>query len=98
MSEEKSTEQPVELNVQQVQPEKKVSAVECSMCGRDGGPAPDCELCLGNKRFIQSRSFTRTEEQQGLNKEEAARRYGRTGDVNPRIVQLPGGVLPGGGN
>lgn len=77
---------------------KPVSDVQCSMCGRDGGPVPECDLCLGNQRFVQSRAFTLTEERQGLNTDEAARRYGRTGDVNPRIIQLPGGFVPGGTN
>lgn len=74
--------------------EKTVSRYECSMCGLDGGPDPGCELCHGNKRFLQERNFTLSEERQGLNPERGKDRYGPTGDVNPRIVVVPGGYNP----
>ena len=72
----------------------KQSEIECSMCGRDGGPTVECELCKGAPRFAQKRHFTLSEERQGLNKEERSERYGRYGDVSPRIVDLPGSFNP----
>lgn len=72
--------------------ESQVSDVECSMCGKDGGPIPECDLCHGNQRYRQSRAFTQSEERQGLNPNHD--RYGRTGDVSPKIVVLPGGFDP----
>jgi hypothetical protein len=73
---------------------KQVSEFECSMCGRDGGPDIGCELCRGNQTFRQTRSFTLSEERQGLNPEGEKKRYGPYGEVNPRIVVLPGGFDP----
>lgn len=74
--------------------EKQVSEFECSMCARDGGPVESCDLCKGASRFRQSRSFSLSEERQGLNPDAGKKRYGPTGDVNPRIVVLPGGYDP----
>lgn len=73
-----------------------VSEYECSMCGRDGGPAVGCELCGGNERFLAKREFTLSEERQGKNPN-AGDRYSRTGDVSPKLVVLPGGTIPGRG-
>jgi hypothetical protein len=71
------------------------SEIECSICGRDGGPYEGCPAgCNGNPRFIQSRSFTLTEERQGLNPKKDSERYGLAGDVSPKIVVLPGGADP----
>ncbi len=73
----------------------QVSELECSMCGRDGGPVAECQLCFGSPRFIQKRHFTLTEERAGKNPD-AKKRYGPTGDVNPKVVVLPGGFDPRG--
>lgn len=75
-------------------PAKEVSVYECGMCGRDGGPDKDCDLCHGNPRLKQTRSYTLSEERQGMNPEEGERRYGPMGEVSPRIVVLPGGHNP----
>jgi hypothetical protein len=77
---------------------RTASALECSICGRDGGPVVSCEVCGGNQRFAQARAFSLTEERQGLNKEEKKDRYGLYGDVSPNIVVLPGGYDPRQGN
>lgn len=65
--------------------------VECGTCGRTGNPPPECELCHGNAP-VQKRAYTRSEEIRGLGKDEA--RYGRTGNVSPKIVSLPGSMPP----
>lgn len=72
-----------------VQPEEPTT--ECGVCGRVPGPFPDCELCHGNAK-VQSRAFTRTEEQQGAKSDPD--RYSRTGNVSPTIVVVPGGFDP----
>lgn len=75
-----------------------ISEVECSLCGRAGGPYVGCAAgCNGNPRYIQSRSFTLTEERQGKNPDSKSR-YGPTGDVGPKIVVVPGGHDPRQGN
>jgi hypothetical protein len=66
-------------------------AVECGTCGRVGGPVPTCEICHGNGR-IQERRFSRSEEIRGEGGDTS--RYSRTGDVSPKIVQLPGSFRP----
>ena len=71
-----------------------VSEWECGMCGRDGGPVDECDLCHGNQTFKQSRAFTLTEERQGKNPN-TSDRYGPHGEVGPKIVLLPGGAMPG---
>jgi hypothetical protein len=79
----------------QEQPQRpQVSDTECAMCGRDGGPVVGCELCNGNQRYSQSRSFTLSEERQGLNPHKDGDRYGQHGDVSPKIVVVPGGYDP----
>lgn len=72
----------------------KPSDIECAMCGRDGGPVAECQLCQGSSRFAQKRHFTLSEERQGLNEEERNSRYGRYGGVMPKIVNLPGSINP----
>lgn len=67
------------------------SVIECSMCGRAGGPTSVCEICHGNGG-TQERAYTRTEESQGKGKDPS--RYGRTGNVSPKIVSLPGSFSP----
>jgi hypothetical protein len=71
----------------------EVSEVECSICGKDGGPQLACPICKGNQRFVQSRSFTLSEERQGKNPN-AEDRYGPDGGLGPKIVVLPGGFDP----
>lgn len=66
--------------------------LECSMCNRNGGVYPECDLCHGNTRFNQSRAYTLTEERQGKAPDDG--RYDRMGGVNPKIVVLPGGFDP----
>ncbi len=67
---------------------------ECSICGHIPGPFKGCEVgCDGNPRFTQSRAFTQSEER--LNARSDPDRYGRTGNVNPKIVSLPGSGSPG---
>jgi hypothetical protein len=70
------------------------SNIECSICGRDGGPAPECGLCSGNQSYAQPRHFTLTEERQGLSKDEDNNRYGNYGEVGPVVVNLPGSYNP----
>ncbi len=73
---------------------QKYSDVECSICGRDGGPNVSCQICNGQQRYAQKRHFTLTEERQGMNQEERSNRYGQYGEVNPKIVNLPGSFNP----
>lgn len=68
--------------------------LECGMCGRNGGPAVECDLCHGNPRFAQERHFTLSEERQGKNKKKDDKRYGAYGDVMPRVINLPGSTNP----
>lgn len=57
--------------------------VECSMCGRNGGPYVGCPRgCNGNSRFIQSRANTLSEERSGRRPVET--RYGDDGAVGPK--------------
>jgi len=70
--------------------------MECGLCGRVGGAVPSCQICHGNKNFDQTRAFTLTEERQGKAGDQPAR-YGPTGDVSPRTVNVPGSKNPGQG-
>jgi hypothetical protein len=70
------------------------SEIECSLCGRDGGPIESCNVCNGNKRFVQERHFTLSEERQGVGHSDP-KRYGRDGAVQPKAVRLPGSFVPG---
>lgn len=70
---------------------KPAPEIECSTCGLVGYPPPECDLCHGTAR-VQSRAYTRSEEIRGQGKDET--RYGRTGDVSPKIVKLPGSANP----
>jgi hypothetical protein len=71
--------------------EQVESNIECSTCGRVGGPDAGCEICHG-RGGSQSRAFTRTEENQG--KVGGTDRYSRTGNVSLKIVNLPGSFSP----
>ncbi len=43
-----------------------MSDIECSVCGRDGGPYEGCSRgCDGNPRFIQSAGYTLTQHRNG---------------------------------
>lgn len=76
------------LQEKKMSEEKVESELECSICGHDGGPYPECDLCKGNMRFVQSKAYTLTEERQKAAKDPG--RYGRTGAVGPKIINLPG--------
>lgn len=77
------------MSEEQVQPE---AHTECSICGHVPGPFAGCETCHGNKQFIQSRAYTRSEEIKGA--EADPERYSRTGNVAPKIVNVPGSFNP----
>jgi hypothetical protein len=62
---------------------------ECSVCGFVPGPHPSCSICHGNRAFFRTRQYTRSEEVRG-DAPEKDDRYSRTGDVSPKIVNLPG--------
>jgi hypothetical protein len=64
------------------------SEVECGICGKDGGPVADCDICGGNRTFTRPKQFTRTEEIRSAQSDPG--RYSRTGDVSPTIINLPG--------
>jgi hypothetical protein len=73
-----------------VKPEEVTT--ECSVCGKPGIPDPACTICHGNRAFIQSRAYTRSEE---IRKDRGdAERYSRTGNVSPKIVNRPGSFTP----
>jgi hypothetical protein len=78
------------MSEEQVQPTPEPE-IECSVCGFAGQPPLACEICRGTAK-VQSRAYTRTEENQGKGKDET--RYGRTGNVSPKIVNLPGSANP----
>lgn len=63
------------------------ATTECATCGHVPGPFPDCTICNGKAR-VQSRSYTRTEEQRGAPTDPD--RYGPGGAVAPKIKILPG--------
>lgn len=72
--------------VQEVQPAQ--SDTECAVCGFVPGPYPACGICHGNGE-TRERHFTRSEEIRG-DAPHQSDRYSRTGDVSPKIVNLPG--------
>jgi hypothetical protein len=76
----------------EVQPSEEPDT-ECSVCGHVPGPYADCDICHGNKTFVQKRHYTLTETQQGKGDPNEGR-YGRTGNVGPKIVSLPGSFTP----
>ena len=63
------------------------ATTECAICGHVPGPFEGCTTCHGKAR-VQSRAFTRTEETQGAQSDPD--RYGVGGNVNPKIINLPG--------
>lgn len=57
--------------------------IECSLCGRNGGPIEGCARgCNGNPRFIQPRQYTLSEVRTGRAPQED--RYGDEGQVGPK--------------
>lgn len=60
----------------------KLSELECSMCGRNGGPSVHCTTCGGNQRFAQKRAYTLSEERMGIAPTDE--RYGPNSDVGPK--------------
>lgn len=57
--------------------------IECSLCGRNGGPYPECPRgCNGRPEFVQSRAYTLSEEQSG--RAPVDKRYGDGGQVGPK--------------
>lgn len=69
---------------------------ECSICGLVPGPQPGCEICHGNQTFVRDRQYTLTEQRRG--QEVDPDRYSRTGNVGPKIVNLPGSFNPTSGS
>jgi hypothetical protein len=61
---------------------------ECAVCGFVPGPYAGCGICGGSAE-TRTRHFTRSEEIRG-DANESNDRYSRTGDVSPKIVNLPG--------
>jgi hypothetical protein len=64
--------------------------IECSVCGRPGGPALDCPMCFGNPNNVQKRHYTLSEERMGMNREAQKARYGLDGAVGPKRAKVPG--------
>jgi hypothetical protein len=71
--------------------------IECSVCGIPGPPSPGCKMCHG-RASTQSRAFTLSEVTSGrVPDDQKDDRYGATGGVGPKIVNIPGSSGPGGG-
>lgn len=57
--------------------------IECSLCGRNGGPYVGCPKgCNGRTDFIQTRAYTLSEERSG--RAPVTKRYGNDGEVGPK--------------
>jgi hypothetical protein len=57
--------------------------IECSMCGRNGGPYAECPRgCGGRAEFVQTRAYTASEERSGRAPTDS--RYGFDGAVGPK--------------
>lgn len=61
---------------------EEIPEVECSVCGRDGGPLKGCSICGGNQRYTKNRAFTLSDFKAGRVAEQ--KRYGPDGDVGPK--------------
>jgi hypothetical protein len=60
-----------------------VENVECSICGRNGGPYQGCPRgCNGRSEFAQERNYTLSEERSGRAPED--KRYGEDSSVGPK--------------
>lgn len=60
-----------------------MSEVECSMCGRNGGPFEGCSMgCNGDTRFSVPRAYTLSEIQSGRAPKDD--RYGPSGQLGPK--------------
>lgn len=56
--------------------------IECSLCGRNGGPFAECSRgCGGRAEFVQTRGYTLSEERSG--RAPVTKRYGDGGEVGP---------------
>jgi hypothetical protein len=56
--------------------------IECSICGRDGGPYDGCSRgCQGRARYAQSKQYTLSEIRSGRAPRED--RYGSEGQLGP---------------
>lgn len=59
------------------------SVIECSLCGRNGGPYEGCpRRCDGRPEFVQKRAYTLSEERSG--RVPVTKRYGDDGEVGPK--------------
>lgn len=57
--------------------------IECSLCGRNGGPYAECARgCGGRAEFVQKRQYTLSEERSG--RAPVDDRYGDSGSVGPK--------------
>jgi hypothetical protein len=57
--------------------------IECSLCGRNGGPYVGCPRgCGGRADFVQKRAYTLSEERSGQAPDN--KRYGDDGAVGPK--------------
>lgn len=63
----------------------ELAKVECSLCGRDGEPPEDCEICHGGAK-VQSRAHTLSDSRAGRVPNED--RYGADGGLNPKSSPL----------
>ena len=69
------------------------SNIECAVCGVNGPPSTSCAMCHG-KAATRERQYTLSEVRSG--KAPKDNRYGDTGAVGPKIVNLPGSGGQGG--
>jgi hypothetical protein len=56
---------------------------ECSMCGREGGPASGCGTCNGNPRFLQVMTGYYLSDTKRA-REDGHKRHGPDGQVGPK--------------
>lgn len=57
--------------------------IECSLCGRNGGPVATCSRgCGGRAEFVQKRQYTLSEERSGRAPKND--RYGDDGAIGPK--------------
>lgn len=61
--------------------------VECSLCGRDGGPSIGCGTCHGNAQ-AQPAALTLSQLRSKPNIQ--TERYGPNAEVGPKSIRLPG--------
>lgn len=88
-AESEATQEVVE--VVEVTPEATDSDIECTICGKRGGPIQECQICHGHGG-VQKRAYTLSEERSG--RAPTDDRYGPTGKVGPKVANLPGSFNP----